>query len=194
MNISEYEEEKYRNVWEQASYRVSNLAIQFWEEYCNHITITNSVVDFGCGSGKLVDHLLTLGYEAIGFDITSNSVNAEILEKYPMNFLFMPLWEIQPKPLGKYDIGICHDVMEHIPTELVVDTFKAILHTANETYFLIEAVLDYAGMHGKEPLHLTVEPEEWWIERMKEAGGKVIVLPQPETSSRSLAHFFKLEN
>lgn len=201
MNITEKERLKYENVWKQPSYRVADHSGEVWEEYCQHITKDKWIVDFGCGAGKLVNKLNNEGYRAYGIDIASNSVNPEIYEKWQYKFLFCPLWDLTTiSPLWNlgtieiepFDVGICADVMEHIPEMLVKKTFFSMFKVCKEVYFLIEGVLDYAGRMGKEPLHLTVRPKEWWIEVAKNFG-TVTILPNPKKYPRSTAYFLNVK-
>ena len=195
MNAAKREREKYERVWEGESYRKADHSSEVWAEYCahRHLGIAGiRVIDFGCGVGRLVDHLNEVGIDAHGVDIAHNSVDQDIKKKWWTKFFTCPLWEMSSDLVGTFDIGVCADVMEHIPEELVVESFSRIVQLSHTTFFLIEGVLDYAGRQGGEPLHLTVRPQEWWVE-MAERVGKVTVLPKPTRYPRPTAHFITLE-
>jgi len=189
--IIEHEKNKYEKVWEDSTYRIADNATEFWSEYCTHIENTERIIDFGCGTGKLVHKLSEYGYDVYGVDIAKNSVNEEIYKKDPFKFLFQSISDMNEKSIGYFDVGICVDVMEHIPAELVEETMVVMTKLCNETYYLIEGILDYAGRKGREPLHLTVRSIEWWIE-LAEKMGIVEMLHTPKSFTRPDSYFFKV--
>lgn len=163
--LTEIERRKYSKVWDHPEYRKSNPSL---DELPRALAAMKpmqltSFAEFGCGAGRAVVDLIQRGHPAIGIDIAPNAVEA------PIPFLQASLWEL---PALKVDYGLCVDVMEHIPTDKVVDVLRNIARVVRvATYFHIA---QYPDMYGPkllgQPLHLTVERTPWWLCAFREAG------------------------
>lgn len=65
----------------------------------------NSIVDFGCGEGKLLEQFSGYNKHQLGIDINENSINEAIKKKIPLTaFICSDLSSIHLEK--KYDIGI----------------------------------------------------------------------------------------
>ncbi len=152
----------------------------------------STIVDLGCGTGRLVDRLNQAGHYAYGVDIAPNSVDPDILKSWNNRFSFQPLWEKIPLVSHQlWDVGVCTDVMEHIPEELVKDTLQCIMRACHQVFFLIAGTLDYAGRMGEVPLHLTVKSHAWWLERFLKMGWGVDML-SPGKYHRASSYYFRV--
>jgi hypothetical protein len=66
--------------------------------------------------------------------------------------------------------GFCTDVLEHIPTEDVDKVLDNCLASCKHVFFQISTVDDVMGGMIGHPLHLTVQPYEWWLKKFTDRG------------------------
>ena len=110
-----------------------------------------------------------------GFDIAPNCLGTFFAGREQDMLTVGSLWSSTDVPQG-FDAVFCADVLEHIPPERVDDTLRNLRRAASKIAFLGIALFpDGFGpaVIGK-PLHLTVRPAEWWIERVVTAGFSVM--------------------
>lgn len=119
-----------------------------------------SVADFGCGTGRSTSQFAEWGYRAVGVDIAGNALECNV------PFVQAALWDADKLP--KVDYGFSVDVLEHIPTEKVDDTLAAI-HGACAVgcYLNIDTIPDAFGVLIGQTLHETVQPGEWWEDKLR---------------------------
>jgi len=178
MSLDQHEREKYQKIWRYNNYRKFSPGERIIDRFQLKDLMKDmgvkSILDAGCGSGKLMRRLLedkTAGFDVTGFDIAKNCLDPyfdtfkdEILE-------VGVLWDSNDFNKA-YDAIICTDVLEHIPPEKVTLVLKNLFVCSCKFCFLgIALVPDTCGpgLLG-EPLHLTVKPAQWWLEQIKEAG------------------------
>lgn len=124
-------------------------------------TEAKTLLDFGCGQGE-------------------QYTNVELMKKWGK--LPNKVWGIMPSlydpavekheffPEGRFDGVISTDVMEHVPEDSVDFVLEQIFSKANKFVYL--AIATYLGKmtshnlpNGESP-HITVYPDNWWIERV----------------------------
>ena len=104
--------------------------------------------------------------------IEDSTVNLyELYDKDPdvadkVNFVEGCLWDL-PKDFIKSEWGYCCDVLEHIPTKRVDDVLRTIARHSKAAFLQIAHFPDGEWVEGTGPLHLTVEPPEWWAKRLR---------------------------
>lgn len=172
--LEQREAAKYRRVWElDKAYGEKNWGMNsfhFWSKYLT--PEVKSIIDIGCGTGRLYTDLRKGGYDAYGMDITDAGLEEKTLphRKY---FIKHNIWEEWPKKWWKaktFDLGVCADVMEHLPEEKVQKALQNIMDNCSVCYFAIamhSAKRTFGGV--VEILHLTAHRKEWWIDTFKEA-------------------------
>ncbi len=175
---AEHEKEKYEMMWQYQHYRKFSPG----ERILDRFPLTDvmkkmgvkTILDAGCGSGKLMRRLLEDadgGFDVKGFDIADNCLDP-YFEPFKHEILKVGvLWDADDFN-QIYDAIFCTDVLEHIPTDRVAPVLKNLFTCSRKLCFLgISLIQDSfgPGLLG-EPLHLTVQPAAWWIERIKEAG------------------------
>jgi len=74
---------------------------------------TGSVLDFGCGTGRSVGHLLELGYDAEGCDISSENIDY-CRGEYPVKFYVTDGVSLNGVPSNKYDLVVSTITLQHI--------------------------------------------------------------------------------
>lgn len=89
-----------------------------WLDRClrpRGVTVTNAL-DFGCGTGSAIPHLLKLGAErVVGVDVSERSLAIARREHGANNVQFLELGSYAPA--GEMDLVFCNGVFHHIPLE-----------------------------------------------------------------------------
>lgn len=152
---------KYRATWADPQYRVvspgaRHLAFALdWMQPDPYSSFT----DWGCGTGRVASELYSRDFDVRLVDIAANAYEGEL------PFVEACLWSL-PEDLGPTDYGFCADVMEHIPPERVDDVLSGIAHRTRKACFFQIALFHDHHFTGNGPLHLSVFPPEWWVDRI----------------------------
>src|SRR6266481_9288551 len=158
------ERDKYRAMWQHEPYRKYSPGETLLSDAIAVLVpeAGASFIDFGCGTGRAAVGLLATGYPTIGIDLADNCLDRTV----SVPLLIADLAHI-PHVVANY--GLCCDVMEHIRPEDVGAVLRGI-HRSCEygVFFSIALCPDIFGATIGEPLHLSVQPAEWWEERLKE--------------------------
>src|SRR6266566_1942148 len=180
MNIIETERAKYAEIWTDVpDYRKYSPGMENVQRFMDVIKPdfnygSPSLLDIGCGTGEAGLEFAKLGFKVRWLDITNAGLHPDILQIQYIRFIQAALWEDWGREL-KYghDYGFCCDVMEHIPTEYTMLVISRIVSVCRTTWFQIALEPDQFGAAIGQPLHLTVKPFGWWLERLKLAGNVI---------------------
>lgn len=115
-----------------------------------HISAINSIIaeqkiktalDYGCGKAKF-----------------HPAEWSSLFTKYDPGY---PLYD--KEPVGKYDLVICTDVMEHIPEDSVEYVIERLFSFARKHVY-VNVCTRPAGkkLANGENAHVTVKPQKWW--------------------------------
>ncbi len=168
MGIVDIERAKYERVWALPEYRQVCHSLKLWEEHREWFPAEFALaVDLGCGLGLLFGLWNDQGIDAWGVDLAGNSLDPGV-HKYGHKVIHASLWEITLPRC--FDLGVCTDVMEHIPPDYVVITLESIARLCSEVLFKVAH--GPTNDLGGSPLHLTLQPVDWWINQMKNIGGE----------------------
>lgn len=170
MNIIDTERAKYKEIWTDVpDYRGYSPGMENVSRFMDIVKPdrNSTILDIGCGTGLAGIEFEKLGLCPYWIDIT----DAAIVPEAHGRFMEAALWSNWPnlRKFG-YDYGFCCDVMEHIPTEYTMLVIDRIISSCRTTWFQIALVPDQFGAVIGKPLHLTVKPFGWWLERLKLAG------------------------
>ena len=159
----------YEEVWAQDAYREKCHGLTLWETQRNSFPEKfDTVLDIGCGMGWLVARLVDDGYDAYGVDIARNCMDDEMLELLDGRVWYQDLRRAMYKGVGpeqgKFDLGICCDVMEHIAERDVMAVLANIWLACDEVVFVIA---NHASVFLGHDLHPTRKAPEWWRDRMR---------------------------
>ena len=151
----------YDRLYDKKYFSSRNYGRQNWGEGTYDLIKelkVQSLIDVGCGRNNFVQWAREQGIEATGVDIASGK--ADVI--CPAHSL--PFADKQFEYLTSFDM------MEHIlPQEVdeVLDEFNRV--TSKGFLFHIAYRESRVKVFGKQ-LHLTVEPESWWIEKIEKFG------------------------
>lgn len=157
------ERAKYRRMWSVDGYRHGSPGERQVDEIADALGPDHRgvLVDFGIGTGRCAAALAARGYTVRGVDIAANCLDADV----DVPVVIAPLWAM-PADLTA-DHGVCCDVMEHIPPEMVDASLAEMTRVVRgRTYFSISLRHDDCGQWIGAPLHLTVRDHAWWAERL----------------------------
>jgi 2-polyprenyl-3-methyl-5-hydroxy-6-metoxy-1,4-benzoquinol methylase len=172
------ERRKYQRMWAMPEYSQYSPGEQFLRLFPGEPIVEvaaldgrkihtrhNTVIDLGCGTGRV-----GLALKERGFHVTlADHVDARepAVKQAELPFLEVSLWS---EWNGHWDYGYCCDVMEHIPTEYVMATLEQIAAHCDHVFFSINNLPDGFGRTIGEQLHLTIRPFQWWLAKMREIG------------------------
>ena len=168
-----FDEDYYENGVEKGISGYTNYSYMPTRSYEEAITIkelwgSGKILDFGCAKGYLVHALNQLGFDAYGYDISDYAINnchPSVVKRVG----------ITPPPFT-VDYVVAKDVMEHVPEEEVPIVLKTIRGLCKEALFVIPL-----GDNNKfrireyeiDVTHVTKKDEDWWINKLQEAGFKL---------------------
>lgn len=171
------EKNKYDYLWNNVpSYRSvspGELAARYFLSYFDaQFKPGDTVIDFGCGTGRAARLFLEKGLNVTLVDFSPNCLDGEIkllLSLFPerIQFIESNLWNLSP--LVKEASWIyCCDVLEHIPEEKVETVLSAMASShVKGGYFSISLEQDLYGMqHLDQHLHLCLQSKSWWMNKI----------------------------
>lgn len=90
------------------------------------------VIDYGCGDGSVALGLSEMGAHVTGIDFAPNALSEAAAAK--ITFRPETLW-LLPETKGRAKLGVCRDVLKHIPTHRLDDVLAGISRTCEQAYF-----------------------------------------------------------
>jgi len=140
---------------------------------CENIEF-DSVLDFGCAKGFLVNALSLISSKpVIGVDISEYALQTSLPQVKEKLFLL-------DKDLSKMnlfaDLLIAKDVLEHIPESEIDKTLGEFYKVCNKALLVIP-LGDNDSFRIREyeidKTHVTKKDEEWWINKIEKSGFKL---------------------
>ena len=182
MNIIETERAKYSELWSDVpDYRKYSPGMENVSRFMDIVKPEpdSTLIDIGCGTGGAGLEFQRLGLSVRWLDITDAGLGDDI----PCSrFIQKSLWSNWNDWKYGYDYGFCCDVMEHIPQEYTMLVIDRIISHCRVSWFQIALIPDSFGAVIGQPLHLTVKPFQWWLERLRGAGNVVDARDLAETA------------
>ena len=169
VSIGKTEQQKYQEMWGRDDYRLIAPGEHEALEFLNQAKPEKgeSVIDFGCGTGRGARALQDAGLKVTAVDFADNCLDPDVT----VPFIQADLTQNIPVA-AKY--GFCTDVMEHLPPESVDLALKNVLNSAAKVFFHISCIEDRVGAAYGETLHLSVHPYAWWKDALEKNGAKVL--------------------
>lgn len=72
------------------------------------------VLDYGCGRAEFTDYLASLGFGAVGIDLSPEAIRLNQADFPAMEFLTVAADKPAPFPDGSFDAIWCSEVIEHV--------------------------------------------------------------------------------
>lgn len=170
------EHEKYRRLWhDHPEYRAVAPGEQVAQTFLQVAKPAPDaeVIDFGCGTGRGALMLALFGGMRVHMlDFVDGCLDPEIKDatiNQPTRITFREHNLRKPVPIAA-QYGYCTDVMEHIPPGDVSLVLFNVLKAARHVFFQISTAEDHCGKLIGHPLHLSVHPYGWWLDRFRELG------------------------
>lgn len=166
------EQIKYLKAWDHPEYRNWSPGEQCASLFMETAKPTKgeTLVDWGCGTGRGGHALWKEGLDVTLVDFAINCLDEQVREDLGDKFIEHDL----TKGIDlRSDYGYCCDVMEHIPEEDVDKVLTTILENSLHCMFQISTVEDHFGKAFDDiddHLHLTVKPYSWWLQKFADFG------------------------
>jgi ubiquinone/menaquinone biosynthesis C-methylase UbiE len=144
----------------------------YFQKTAKHIVdkfAPSTSLDIGCAKGFLVKALEGLGIDAHGIDPSEYA----LVEAHPdiKDRLTEGMAQSTPFEENSYDVVTCFDVLEHIPEDDVPQVLSEMLRVSKQ--WVILRVVTKELPDDVDANHATIHDKDWWIEKIKEAGGIV---------------------
>lgn len=171
--------EKYNEIHSTTDYTNEGIVPRGFGAGTEHLLLDcDSLLDVGCGRsryGYTVKHALKkyvrvcdISDVAVAWQRTELDMDADVVD----------MGVALPYSDRRYDAVTCFDVIEHIPESEVPTALREMTRIANRLVILTIAFYptdEDAAAQGDEKWHLTIQPEEWWIEQMAATGYPVYI-------------------
>ena len=117
-----------------------------------------TIIEVGCGNGKLCDFLRSLGFNVAGMDIFDNKV---VYDRSWYRFAKHDLAET-PYPFedGEFDYCVCFDILEHLKEEYIAPALQEMARMSSN------GIIVKVSCSGEAPLHLTIKDPGWWLNQL----------------------------
>ena len=151
----------YDRLYDKKEYSSRHYGRQNWGEGSYDLIKelnVQSIIDVGCGRNDFVKWAIEQGMRATGTDISS-----------PKADIICPAHKLPFKD-KEFEYLASFDMMEHLLPQEVDDVLNEFNRVASKGFlFHISHRESKAKVFGKQ-IHLTVEPESWWIEKIEKFG------------------------
>jgi SAM-dependent methyltransferase len=117
--------------------------------------LSGPILDFGCGSGVLVQELQALGFDAHGLELGTKMIRESLRPGVSSSITLYDGQFPSPFPSGSFKSVFCSEVLEHIPDFEAAIRDIARLATEKVTFTVPDASAIPTGFrHGVVPWHL----------------------------------------
>lgn len=172
--IAATETRRYELVWDSlptyGDHSPGMLVLPMFLDLVGTTALPASVVDLGCGSGRVGVALSAQGFDVTLADLTPQGLSPEAKA---LPFKTVCVWHGLRRQLGVsyLDYVFCVDVLEHVPEALTMLAVDQMLRVAEGGVFLgVALVPDEFGVQVGETLHQTVKRFVWWRDMLRELG------------------------
>ena len=136
-----------------------------------NIKPTHTILDYGCSKGYLVKSLRLLHRQAWGTDISEYALSKADSDTIPFLIPTQNLLQSWYRDDFYYDMGICKDVLEHIPEKELIELLELI--KVKQLFVVVplgENGKYRALANGMDVSHIICENEDWWASLFRKCG------------------------
>ena len=134
--------QRHRDKWQyfnEQAYTTKKYVIPYIEKHCN-LTRETTILEIGCGEGGNLVPFMELGCKITGIDLSKGKIDKgiEFFADHPNrdNLTFIADNIYNRNNMGKFDVIILRDVIEHIPDQkFFMGYFKFFFHAESVVYF-----------------------------------------------------------
>ncbi len=118
-----------------------------------------TIVELGCGNGKLCEFLKRQSMDVTGTDIFDNEI---VYDRSLYKFVKHDLTQT-PYPFedNEFDYGLSFDVLEHLKEEYIAPALQEMARFSRSLIIKVSC-------SGEKPLHLTIKSPGWWFDQLTE--------------------------
>lgn len=97
-------------------------------EFIKNVLNPKTVLDIGCGIGKLIGELRKRRINAYGVEFSDDFINASPMKKYIRKDNILDLKQFKS---GEFDLIICMEVLEHLPPTYLINAINNLKRICN---------------------------------------------------------------
>lgn len=168
-------------------YRLENHGLIRLLNWLHLLRSPASVLEVGCGNGKLCEVLSAMRFDVVGLDITEGPY-----ERNGYKFIKHDITQRLPFENNEFDYCVSFDVLEHLEQEQIEDVLRDIFRVGR-------CIILTIACFDRGVLHPTVKPPEWWVEKLNRLcpwtkDRTFRIFTRPGTTEQTLLFFTKKEN
>lgn len=114
-----------------------------------------SVIELGCGNGKLCHTLTDMGFDVTGVDLVESIYDRKGYEFDELDLTKTPY----PYEDNEFDYCLSFDVLEHIAEKHIAAVLKEMARISRGIFVKVSC-------HGVPPLHITIKTPGWWLDQI----------------------------
>ena len=139
-----------------------------WKDYFKPINL----LDLGCGRGCYLRYLENNGFGCVGLEKSYFAIQNKLCES---TIILGDITEFT-EDLKYHDLVLCLDILEHLTEEELDIALENIFQYGKRFVFSIPFLGDPNLEADKT--HKIFKSKDWWIDRIKQAGFKIIETPE----------------
>jgi SAM-dependent methyltransferase len=129
-----------------------------------HSTVKfGSVLDVGCGPGRVMHHLMEFGHDVYGFDGSRHALQAAPAAVRP--YIEQKNLVLDEIKFDTHDLVMCTEVAEHLDAQYADILVDIVCRHARKSVFWTAAVQGQGGLD-----HVNEQPPEYWFEKFGDHG------------------------
>lgn len=134
-----------------------------------------SILDYGCGQGKLGSKIRPLFPEIDFVDYDPAISGKDSIEKYRL-----------------FDLVVCTDVLEHVEQDRLGVVIDHLFRLTEKVLFIVVATRpSNKFFKDGRNVHLTIEPDDWWEKRLVHPLFEVLEKPRSPHVARELVRLMR---
>ena len=139
--------EQYRQMHRERDYGSSSIKKAPYILPYVQLLKARTVIDYGCGQSSLPD-------------LISRRCGARVTRYDPG----LPAYD--QRPVGRFDLLINIDVLEHVPEESIDGVVADMAALSDKALIVIDTRLAATTLSDGRNAHLTLRPAQWWRDRL----------------------------